>query len=69
MIIFKDRCDPSIDLTVLPSDCGKFRRCSGVLIIMECPANLVFDNKIKACNHPENVAGPCGTLKYSIYEN
>ena len=39
-----------------------FRRCSnGYLYILSCPAHLVFDNRIRVCNWPQNVPAPCGT--------
>lgn len=40
----------SIDLTCLPGDCSRFRRCiANQVVILKCPDNLMFSLKTKSC--------------------
>ncbi|CAF0750587.1 unnamed protein product [Brachionus calyciflorus] len=57
-------------LTVVDGDCSKYKTCAnGILNIMSCPDNLVFDSHLKICNRPESVSGPCGAKQSQQYQN
>ncbi|CAF0832697.1 unnamed protein product [Brachionus calyciflorus] len=52
----------SSEMKSVPNDCSKFEMCSnGIVTIMTCPNNLVFDDKMKICNYSHNVYGRCGS--------
>ena len=56
-------CDPSMDLTGVSGNCYEFKRCQeGVLSILTCPDNLVWDDVNDVCNYPYLVTGPCSNL-------
>ncbi|CAF0750508.1 unnamed protein product [Brachionus calyciflorus] len=57
-------------LTVVDGDCSKYKTCAnGILNIMSCPDNLVFDSHLKICNRPESVSGLCGAKQSQQYQN
>ncbi|RNA00435.1 hypothetical protein BpHYR1_011704 [Brachionus plicatilis] len=61
-------CQNSEHLTSVEGHCQKFKMCAnGKLYIMDCPAELVFDSKLKICNNKDNVSGECGLMQSSYY--
>lgn len=61
-------CQQSDHLTPVEGHCYKFRMCAnGILTIMECPIDLVFDSNLRICNRRENVGGKCGHVQSENY--